>query len=321
MRTPNPGRLIVATRRSRLARTQTDLVVDALRSAHDGLEVEVLEVTTIGDRDRRPFAEIGGKGLFTSEVENALVEGRADIAVHSAKDLTARLAPGCTIVCVPARAPREDVVVGGAGDRGEQRLDALPPGTTVGTSSLRRRSLLVESRRDLEMVELRGNLDTRLEKVRSGSVGAAILAAAGLGRLGMAAEGAALDPEWWVPAPGQGALAVEALEGRADLRDLLAALEDPVATAELGAERAFAERLEGGCSVPLGCSARVDGDRIAITVYLGSHDGHSMRERLSGAVADAAELGAELADAVLAAGGDRILAAIESRDLPQVDVP
>ena len=321
MRTPNPGRLIVATRRSRLARTQTDLVIDALRVAHDGLEVEVLEVITTGDRDRRPFAEIGGKGLFTSEVENALVEGRADIAVHSAKDLTARLAPGCTIVCVPARARRGDVVVGGTGEGGEQRLGALPPGTTVGTSSLRRRSLLAELRRDVEVVELRGNLDTRLEKVRSGVVGAAVLAAAGLDRLGMGSESAALDPEWWVPAPGQGALAVEALEGRADLRELLGPLVDPAATAELRAERAFAERLEGGCSVPLGCNARVHGERIAITGYLGSHEGHSVRERLSGAVPDAAELAAELADAVLAAGGDRILAAIEGREAPQVDAP
>ena len=321
MRTPNSGRLIVATRRSRLALTQTEQVVTALRIAHDGLEVEVLEVTTTGDRDRRPFAEIGGKGLFTSEVENALVDGRADIAVHSAKDLTAQLAPGCAIVCVPARARREDVVVGGSGDGGEQRLQSLSPGATVGTSSMRRRSLLAELRRDLDVVELRGNLDTRLEKVRSGVVGAAILAAAGLDRLGMGAEGAALDPEWWVPAPGQGALAMEALDGRVDLRELLAPLGDPAATAELRAERAFAERLEGGCSVPLGCSARVAGDRIAITGYLGSHDGHSVRERLSGAVTDAADLGAELADAILAAGGDQILAAIEGRAVPQVDAP
>lgn len=186
---------------------------------------------------------------------------------------------------------------------------------------MRRRSLLAELRHDFDVVELRGNLDTRLEKVRSGVVGAAILAAAGLDRLGMGAEGAALDPEWWVPAPGQGTLAIEALDGRADLRELLAPLADPAATAELSAERAFAERLEGGCSVPLGCSARVDGDRIAITGYLGSHDGHSVRERLSGAVADAAALGAELAAAVLAAGGDRILAAIEGRSVPQVDAP
>ena len=321
MRTPNSDRLIVATRRSRLARTQTDLVVKALHLAHDDLEVEVLEITTTGDRDRRPFAEIGGKGLFTSEVENALVDGRADIAVHSAKDLTAQLPPGCAIVCVPARARREDVVVGGSGDRGEQRLDALSPGTTVGTSSMRRRALLAELRRDLEVVELRGNLDTRLEKVRSGVVGAAILAAAGLDRLEVGAEGAALDPEWWVPAPGQGALAIEALDQRADLRELLAPLTDPAATAELRAERAFSERMEGGCSVPLGCSARVDGDRIAITGFLGSHDGHSVRERLSGAVADAAELGTELAEAVLAAGGDQILAAIEGRVVPQVDAP
>jgi hydroxymethylbilane synthase len=295
-------------------------VVDALRSARPDLEVEILEVTTTGDRDHRPFAQIGGKGLFTSEVENAIVEGRADLAVHSAKDLTASLAPGCAILCVPRRAAREDVVVGSGGSDGEERLRALSPGATVGTSSMRRRALLAEVRRDLEAVDLRGNLDTRLEKVRTGVVGAAILAAAGLERLGVK-EGAALDPEWWVPAPGQGALAIEGSASRDDLRGLLAPLSDPAATAELAAERAYSARLEGGCSVPLGCSAIAHGERIAITGFLGSLDGRSIRERLSGPLADAAALGAELAEAVLVAGGDVLLAEIEGRDAPEVEEP
>src|SRR5688500_14582359 len=143
MRTPSSGstpqRLVVASRASRLALTQTGLVADALRAAHPGLEVEVLEVTTEGDRDQRPFAAIGGKGLFTSEVERAVVEGRADFAVHSAKDLTANLGDGCSIVCVPPRASRSDVVIGGTGATAEEKLRSLPPGAKVGTSSMRRR--------------------------------------------------------------------------------------------------------------------------------------------------------------------------------------
>ena len=321
MRIPNPDRIIVATRRSRLALTQTNLVVDALKVAHPDLTIELLEVTTTGDKDQRPFAQIGGKGLFTSEVEGALLDGRADLAVHSAKDLTATLAPGCDILCVPVRATRGDVVVGGGDGDGEGRIRGLAAGSKVGTSSMRRRALLSELRNDLDAVELRGNLDTRLEKVRSGVVDVAVLAAAGLARLGADASIGALDPARWVPAPGQGALAVEALGNRDDLRALLEALADDATTLELAAERAFSERLEGGCSVPLGCSAIVDGDRISITGFLASHDGHAIREQLAGPAADAAALGAELAEAVLAEGGDAILAAIEARVTPEIDEP
>lgn len=321
MRFPNPDRIVVATRRSRLALTQTGLVVDAIKATHPDLSIEILEVTTTGDKDERPFAQIGGKGLFTSEVESALLDGRADLAVHSAKDLTATLAPGCTILCVPARGPRDDVVVGGGDGDGESRIDDLPAGSTVGTSSMRRRALLGELRSDLEAVELRGNLDTRLEKVRTGVVDVAILAAAGIERLGSGTNAGPLDPERWVPAPGQGALAVEALDNRDDLRGLLAPLVDDAATLELAAERAFSERLEGGCSVPLGCSAIVDDDLIAITGFLASHDGRTIREQLAGPAVDAAALGAELAEAILAEGGDAILAAIAAQVSPEIDEP
>ena len=326
MRTPSggstPARLIVASRASRLALTQTGLVVDALRAAHPTLEVEVLEVSTKGDRDQRPFAQIGGKGLFTSEVERAIVEGRADIAVHSAKDLTAELGDGCTIACVPARATRGDVVVGGTGDTAEERLRSVPAGGAVGTSSMRRRALLTELRRDIDAVEFRGNLDTRLAKVRDGSVAAAILAAAGLERLGVPIDDSMhLDPSWWVPAPGQGALAIEALSERTDITELLDPLRDDSATAELAAERAFSRRLEGGCSVPLGCSAVADGDRITVTGYLGSTDGRAMRETLSGPIEEASSIGVEVAEAILVAGGDAILAEIEGRDALVVDEP
>jgi hydroxymethylbilane synthase len=326
MRTPSggssPARLVVASRASRLALTQTGLVADRLRSAHPDLEVEILEVTTRGDRDQRPFAQIGGKGLFTTEVERAILDGRADVAVHSAKDLTAEIGPGCTIVCVPERASRADVVIGGTGDSAQERLRSVPAGGSIGTSSMRRRALLTETRRDLVPVEFRGNLDTRLSKVRDGVVQAAILAAAGLERLGVPMTDAMmLDPSWWVPAPGQGVLAVEGMADRDDLVTLFDPLQDPAAAAELLAERAFSARLEGGCSVPLGCSAVVDGDRISVTGYLGSLDGRSFRETLTGGVEEAAALGIELADAILVAGGDAVLAEIQGRSAPQVEEP
>jgi hydroxymethylbilane synthase len=269
-------------------------------------------------------------------VERELLEGRADIAVHSAKDLTAQLAPGCAIACVPARGPVSDVVVGGSGDSGPERLASLPPGATVGTSSMRRRALLAEARPDVEAVELRGNLDTRVARVGSGEVAAAVLAAAGVERLGLARAGALggvdgvggldgvgeLDPSWWVPAPGQGALAVEALEERTDLAALLAPLHDDAAGAELSCERAFAARLEGGCSVPLGCLGRAEGSRLVATGFLGAPQAsRCLRDRISGEAPAAESLGRELAEAILAAGGDEVLADIAASDGVQPSAP
>ncbi|MDQ4025268.1 MAG: hydroxymethylbilane synthase [Actinomycetota bacterium] len=317
------GRIVVASRRSPLALTQSEGVAQALRDAHPGLDVEVLPVRTRGDADRRPFASIGGKGLFVAEVEQAVVDGRADIAVHSAKDLTAQLAPGCSILAVPPRAPGHDVVVGATGDSGHERLGALAPGAVVGTSSMRRRALLAEARPDLEAVELRGNIETRLRKVAAGEVDAAILAAAGLERLGIpSGTGAPLDDDWWVPAPGQGALAVEARTDRVDLHELLAPLNDASAAAELACERAFSARLEGGCSVPLGCLARSSGGRMTVAGYLGSPYGdRGLRDRISGPLSAAAELGRELADAIYAAGGREVLEELRDADPPAPAAP
>ena len=316
---PTNSPLTIATRGSRLALTQASIVADSVRAAHPDLRIQIRKVSTTGDRDGRPFAAIGGKGLFTTEVERAVAEGSADVAVHSAKDLTSELAPGCAIVCVPGRARVEDVVVGGRGDTGEERLQSLAPEAVVGTSSMRRRALLAEARPDLQVRDLRGNLDTRLRKVEEGELDAAILAAAGIDRLHSGARAVgALTPDWWVPAPGQGALAVEALAERSDLADLFAPLEDARARVELTAERAFAARLEGGCSVPLGCLARAFDDRLIVTGFLGSPWGSgNLRDRASGSPGEAAQLGAELAEAILAAGGDEILADVRESDPPQ----
>ena len=294
-----------------------------MRAAHPGTEIEVRTVTTTGDRDSRPFDQIGGKGLFMSEVEREVVEGRADVAVHSAKDLTAELNEGCTIVCVPPRASVADVVVGSEGVTGEERLGWLPDGARVGTSSVRRRALLAEARPDLEVVDFRGNLDTRMKKVAEGVVDAAILAEAGIQRLGSAeADVAPLDPGRWVPAPAQGALAVEALIERDDLADLFVGLGDPHAAAEVACERSFAARLEGGCSVPLGCLAHAEQGRLVVTGFLGDpYGGQSLRDRISGSIDEPEALGRELAEAILAAGGDEILADLAESETPQPAPP
>ncbi|MGI8519601.1 MAG: hydroxymethylbilane synthase [Actinomycetota bacterium] len=300
--------LVIATRGSRLALRQAELVAAQLAEHHPGLDVELQVVTTSGDRDRRPFADIDGTGLFMAEVERAVLDGRADIAVHSAKDLTAELAEGAVIACVPRRGDPRDVIVGGRGSSGQERLGSLPSGARVGTSSMRRQALALEARPDLQVVELRGNVDTRLATVARGEIDAAVLAAAGLERLEAQTEAGPLDESWWVPAPGQGALAIESVAGRSELAALLAPLGDPRSQAELICERAFATRLEGGCSVPLGCLATARGSSLVVTGFLGAPDGsHGLRDRISGPASDASAMGIELAEAILASGGKDIL--------------
>ncbi len=334
-----PEHLNIATRGSPLALRQAAIVAGLVTDAYPSIEVRITTVSTSGDRDKvRSFSAIGGKGLFTAEVERTVEEGRADVAVHSAKDLTAGLAPGCVLMGVPERGPVHDVVVGGGHGDGDERLATLPAGARVGTSSMRRRALLGEVRPDIELVELRGNLDTRLRKVAAGEVDAAVLAAAGIARLhGTAqAEGGRLEPSWWVPAPGQGALAVEgraapaalAVEGRADRADLAAlfgSLSDGRSWAELVGERAFSEELEGGCSVPLGCHARAGATDLTVIGYLGWPGGpQGLRDRISGPPSEAAAMGRELARALLDSGGRDILdelAAASDQEVPEIAPP
>lgn len=302
---------------------QAAIVAGLMRAAHPILDVDVIVVTTTGDRDKRlPFRAIGRKGIFVTEVENAVLKGDADVAVHSAKDLTAELAAECAIVGIPPRASVHDVVVGGAGGSGEERLASLSEGARVGTSSMRRRVLLAEARPDLEAVELRGNIDTRLRKIADGEVDVGIIAAAGIERLEEKVSIGGLDEQRWVPAPGQGALAIEALAERDDLIALCALLDDAAARAEVTCERAFAERLEGGCSVPLGCLARATGSSLDATGWLGSpFSSESLRDRISGAVTEAQALGIELAEALIAAGGADILEDIRAAEAQEPSSP
>lgn len=319
---PAPRRLVIATRGSRLALAQVEIVSRRLRELHPQLDIEVNVVKTTGDKDQRPFAEIGGKGLFVTDVEREVLSGAADVAVHSAKDLTARLAEGCTIICLPTRASAHDVVIGGTGTAGEERLGRLPAGARVGTSSLRRRALLLEERPDLDAVEFRGNVDTRLRKLEEGEVDVAILAAAGIERLDLGTAVGPLDMSRWLPAPAQGAIAVEALSERDDLQELFSPIDDPNARATVVAERAFARVMEGGCSVPLGCHAQILPRALVVDGFLGLPDGsHSMRDRISGGVHEADALGAELAEAIISCGGREILEELQEFMAPAIPEP
>lgn len=314
-----PDRIVVASRGSQLALRHTEILGDLLRTIAPEIQIEVLTVSTRGDKDKKTsFSAMGAKGIFTTEVSAEVVAGNADVALHSAKDLTAELNQETALICIPQRADARDVVVGGEGGSGEERVGSLPPGAKVGTSSMRRRVLLSEARPDLEVVEFRGNLDTRLRKVTEGEVDAAILASAGIGRLGGVDDGhyGPLEPTSWVPSPAQGALAVEALAVRSDLAELFGRISSRAATAEIACERAFSARLEGGCSVPLGCHAMAGERGLLVTGMLGSPlTDQVLRDRISGSPAEAESLGVELAEAILAAGGSEVLEDIKAEQM------
>jgi hydroxymethylbilane synthase len=311
------SRVVIGTRGSALARWQADHVAAALRQAHPGLVVDITIIVTEGDRrSERPLEREGqagarhqeGKGLWVEEIENALLESRVDLAVHSLKDVPGALAPGLVLAAIPPRADPRDALV----SRDGRPLGGLPAGARVGTSSLRRVCQLRRARPDLSLEILRGNVDTRLRKVTEGVVDAAVLACAGLDRLGHGgriSERFAID--WMVPAIGQGALA---LETRGDDQRVLAlcrTLADPLAEAAVAAERALLTRLDAGCRTPVAGHARPDGDRLELDALVGRPDGSELlRERLSAPLGDAAALGTAVADRLLARGAAKILAEV-----------
>lgn len=286
-------RITVATRRSPLALAQSRAVAASLE-AH-GHEVSLLEMTTTGDRwslagaPDQPGADV--KGMFVKELEEALLDGRADIAVHSAKDLPGDLPGGLAVLATPPRENPGDVLVGNAGG-----LAALAPGARVGTTSPRRRAQVLAARPDVEVVEVRGNVDTRLAKLDAGDVDALVLAAAGLARLGIVRDDTApLAADACLPAAGQG---IVAIEGRADddaVRAACAAIDDPSSRACLAAERAFLARLGGGCSVPAGALCTRDGESLRMRAWW---DGSGRSADITGDIGDPAGLGARAAEEV-----------------------
>ena len=303
----NQNRVVVGTRGSVLARWQADHVGAALRTAHPGLVVEQQIIVTTGDRTTQgPLWQAGGKGVWVKEIEAALLDGTIDLAVHSLKDVPAEVAPGLILACIPARADVRDAVV----SRNHVPLALLPAKARVGTSSLRRVCQIKVLRPDLECEILRGNLDTRVRRVGEGAVDAAILACAGLDRLGLADHIAErLSVETMLPAIGQGAFAIETRAEDDRVRGLCRSLSDAGTEACVAAERAYLHGLGAGCRTPVAGHARIEGDQLTVWGLVGRPDASEvLREHAVGAIASAAELGARLARALLARGAGRILA-------------
>lgn len=308
---PSPsgdGLIRIASRGSQLALWQSNAVRSAIGRAEPEREVEIEIVRTTGDRILDvPLSRIGDRGLFTKEIDEALLERRADLAVHSLKDVPTRLPEGLVLAAVSERADPRDVLVARGGVPGS--LATLPPGARVGTSSLRRRAQLRAARPDVEVLDIRGNLDTRLAKLDRGEYDAILLAAAGVIRLGWSDRiSETLEPEHWLPAVGQGALAIIAREDDADLRATLASLHHFGTAAAVRAERALLRSLEGGCQIPIAALGTVEGDTLRLDALVADLEGETiLRGQLDGPAAEAERIGTELAERLRADGADRIL--------------
>jgi hydroxymethylbilane synthase len=299
--------LRIATRKSALALWQAEHVAALLREAHSGLEIELVPLLTQGDRIQdRTLAAIGGKGLFIKELEVAIEELRADIAVHSMKDVPADLPDGLAIAAVLARADPRDALVTTSGIA---RIEDLPQNAVVGTSSLRRQAQLRALRPDLRVESLRGNVDTRIRKLEAGGMDAIVLACAGLVRLGLESRiTARLDPQICLPAVTQGVIGIECRRSDTRTAGLLQALEDRATRLGMDAERAFAARLGGSCQSPIAGYAELDADRITLRGLVAEPDGSRLlRDSATGDAKNPAAIGRQLADRMLAAGAGPLL--------------
>ncbi|WP_444943341.1 hydroxymethylbilane synthase [Microbulbifer sp. ZKSA006] len=301
-------RIRIATRQSALALWQANYVKDRLQQAHPELHIELLPLTSRGDQVLDiPLTKVGGKGLFVKELEVAMLEGRADIAVHSMKDVPMEFPEGLHLPIICEREDPRDAFVSNLYDS----LDDLPQGAVVGTSSLRRQCQLLARRPDLKITFLRGNVNTRLAKLDAGDYDAIILAAAGLLRLEMPERiRSFLATTTLLPAGGQGAVGIETRRD-SELEALIRPLHCDETAARLSAERALVKRLNGGCQVPIGCYAELEGDTLWLRGLVGSPDGETMiRAESRGPAAEGERLGTELAEQLLADGADKILATI-----------
>ncbi|MBL0500567.1 hydroxymethylbilane synthase [Aeromonas caviae] len=301
--------LRIATRKSPLALWQANFVKDRLEALHPDLQVELVPMSTQGDKILdTPLAKVGGKGLFVKELETAMLEGRADIAVHSMKDVPVEFPDGLGLHTICEREDPRDAFV----SNHFNQIDELPQGAVVGTSSLRRQCQLRAARPDLVIRDLRGNVNTRLAKLDAGEYDAIILAAAGLKRLEMAHRIAAfIEPEQSLPANGQGAVGIECRLDDHELHALLAPLEHPETRIRVLTERAMNRALQGGCQVPIGAYALVEGEEVWLRGLVGSPDGSRViRDEIRGPLAEGEALGHTLAQRLLAAGADVILAEV-----------
>jgi hydroxymethylbilane synthase len=312
----------IGSRGSALALWQSNHVRDRLRAAHPRLEIDIEIIHTTGDKILDvPLAKIGDKGLFTKELDRALLDGRVDFAVHSLKDVPTRIEPGLALAAVSEREDPSDALIAAPGR--PTSLDALPPNAKVGTSSLRRRAQLLARRPDFQVLDLRGNVDTRLAQVAASKYDAIILALAGLKRLGFADRVSdVIGGDDWLPAVGQGALGIICRSDDARTREILSILNDGATNRATAAERSFLRELEGGCQVPIAARATADERGVSLNGLIASLDGSEiLRDRVQGTDPDA--IGKELARKLLARGAARILADVRAamQDSPPPAAP
>jgi len=303
----------LGTRGSPMALWQARWVAEALRTHHPGLTTELVVIRTAGDRNRQdPLPRIGGKGLFVKDIEDALLRQEIELAVHSMKDVPTTLPPGLHLSAVPPRDEVRDAFVG----RDRRRLTDASGSWRIGTSSLRRRAQLLALHRELQVQDIRGNVDTRLRKMRQGEVDGVVVAAAGMFRLGLQEEITEFLPiEVMLPAAGQGALGIETLAGHW-IDDLLQPLHDPATASAVAAERAFLWHLGGGCTVPIAALAQCQGAELYMQGLVSTPDGSQiLRQELRGAVQEPAQLGECLAAQMRASGAGAILAALPDQHL------
>lgn len=299
-------KLVIGTRGSKLALWQANYIAQCLRTQHPGLEVTLKRVMTTGDKILDvPLARIGGKGLFTKELETEMLDGQIDLAVHSLKDMPTELPDGLTLAAISERVDPGDALISPR----YQTIDQLPQGAKVGTSSLRRKAQLLHYRPDLVISDLRGNLDTRLQKLETEQLDAIVLAVAGLKRLNWEERITQVLPrEICLPAVGQGALAIESRQKDKPVLAMLAFLNDEHTRAAVTAERTFLKEVEGGCQIPVGVYAEATGSSLDIEAVILSVDGQRLiRQTATGLPADAEAIGSQLAKNMLAAGGREIL--------------
>lgn len=308
-----PKRLRIGTRASQLALWQANWTKSELEARYPGIQVELVKIKTMGDKILDvPLAQVGGKGLFVKEIEEAMLRGEIDLAVHSMKDVPTEFPEGLGLVVTTKREDPRDAFISD-----KVRFSELRQGARIGTSALRRQAQLLKARPDLEMVIIRGNVETRIRKLKEDNLDAVILAAAGLNRLGFTdVVTELLDTDFSIPAIGQGALGLECrLDDNATI-EALAFLNHADTAAAVAAERALLKRCEGGCQVPIAAHGTVNGDTLTLVGFIASVDGkQTVRDSISGSTADAVKLGTELADRLLAAGGKAILEDVYQREI------
>ncbi|MHB0866820.1 MAG: hydroxymethylbilane synthase [Thermoleophilia bacterium] len=298
--------IALGTRGSELALYQAHHVAWSIQSKYVDLSVKIKTIVTSGDKILdAPLAQIGDKGLFVKEIENQILSGEIDIAVHSCKDMPTVLPPGLVLAAYTLREDPRDAFIGQAGS-----IDEIPPGAKIGTSSLRRRSQLLALRPDLQIVDIRGNVSTRIEKIRELGLSGTILAAAGVKRLQRESDvGFYFSHEQMIPAVGQGVIVIETREEDRVIRELIEHENHLESASAVLAERALMRKLQGGCQVPIGGHATVRGETLLLHAYLGSLDGRRcIRDSIEGSRKEAVELGEKLATRMYLAGGDEILA-------------